>query len=309
MGKIAISVQEVTKRYGNTKAIDNLSLEIPEGMIYGLLGPNGAGKTTLIRILSTLLSYDSGKIHISGYDLFKEPHHIREIIGLAGQYAAIDENLTGYENLYMIARLFHHDRKESKKKAGEAIRQVSLEDAAYKITRTYSGGMRRRLDLAASFLNTPKILFLDEPTEGLDSHSRKELWTIIRNLAKGGTTIILTTHFLEEADNLCERIAIINHGKVLVEGKNEDIKKKFGHDILSITTKDKNSCQKLSKMLTNLSDHPPRISGNVLSLDVKEGTKALMKAVRIIEEEGFEIDDITIKQPSLDDVFTKITEP
>ena len=291
--KYSIQIKHLTKRYKDFTALDNISLNIEKGIIFGLLGPNGAGKTTLIKILSTLIHFNSGEITINGIDLRKDPQQIREQIGLAGQYAGVDENLTAYENVYMIARLYHYSKQESRQKALHALEQVSLSEVSDKVSKTFSGGMRRRLDLAASFINEPKVLFLDEPTEGLDSNSRKELWKIIRNLASHGTTVILTTHFMEEADTLCDKIAIIGEGKILIEGENSQIKKQFGHDIIRIEMQSSlkqteitlfEQMSKIKKVI--------KVKSNCLEIETNHPSNSLVEAVKIIDSNNLKILDV-----------------
>ena len=225
----------MAKYYGDVKALDGVTLQAEQGTIFGLLGPNGAGKTTLVRMLSTLLAPDKGSAQVLGLDVVERPREVRKLIGLAGQFAAVDELLTGYENLYMVGRLYHLNQKEAKKRAKTVLQQLGLSDAASRLVKTYSGGMRRRLDLGASLVGQPKILFLDEPTTGLDPRTRLDLWQIIRELVAGGTSIMLTTQYLEEADELADMIAVIDHGKLIAEGTSDQLKARLGGDVVEFT--------------------------------------------------------------------------
>ena len=237
-GGPAIRVEGVAKRFGETQALEGVDLEVPEGAVFGLLGPNGAGKTTLIRILSTLVPPDSGRAEILGHDVAQEPAAVREQIALTGQFAAVDELLTGRENLEMFGRLFDLSREEAAERADRLLRDFDLADAADRPARTYSGGMRRRLDLCSSLLTQPRILFLDEPTTGLDPRSRNQIWAAIRDLQRGGTTLLLTTQYLEEADQLAERIAVIDHGRVIAAGTGNELKERVGGQILEVELAD-----------------------------------------------------------------------
>src|SRR2546423_7938397 len=234
----AISAEGVVKRFGSTLALAGVDLEIPAGMVFGLLGPNGAGKTTLVRVLSTLVTPDSGRAEILGHDVLRDAVEVREVLGLTGQFAAVDEILTGRENLEMFGRLFKLSRDEARSRAGELLERFDLADAADRAARTYSGGMRRRLDLASSLLTRPQILFLDEPTTGLDPRSRNQIWAAVRELQREGTTLLLTTQYLEEADELADRIAVIDHGRVIAEGTGNELKDRVGGQILEVELAD-----------------------------------------------------------------------
>src|SRR6266852_5696283 len=230
----AVRVEGVVKRFGATVALDGAGLEVPAGMVFGLLGPNGAGKTTLVRVLATLLAPDAGRAEVLGHDVAREPAAVRELLGLTGQFAAVDELLTGRENLQMFGRLFGLSPAEARRRAVEMLARFDLADAADRPARTYSGGMRRRLDLASSLLTRPRILFLDEPTTGLDPRSRNEIWGIVRELVRDGTTVLLTTQYLEEADQLADRIAVIDHGRVIAQGTGNELKDRVGGQILEV---------------------------------------------------------------------------
>src|SRR3989344_4994383 len=238
MGVASISIQGLKKHFGSVQALRGVDLNIEKGTILGLLGPNGAGKTTIIRILTTLVQPDQGRAIVEGYDVVEKPQAVREIIGLAGQYAAVDENLTGRENLIMVGRLYHKTRVEAAERATELLIQFDLDDAADRLLRTYSGGMRRRLDLALSLVNNPPVLFLDEPTSGLDPQSRLELWRIIRELVAQGTTVLLTTQYLDEADYLADRIVVIDHGKIIASGTPKELKAQVSADFLEFRVLD-----------------------------------------------------------------------
>jgi ABC-2 type transport system ATP-binding protein len=269
-----IAAENIKKSFGKTKALDGVSISVASGTITALLGPNGAGKTTLVRILTTLMTPDSGTVTIGGHDLVTRAQDIRMIIGLAGQYAAVDERLTGRENLEMVGRLYHLPVSIARQRAGELLEQFDLVDAGNRILKTYSGGMRRRLDLAASLVNRPKILFLDEPTTGLDPQSRQTLWNILRELTASGTTILLTTQYMEEADQLADRIIIIDHGRIVAQGTPEELKSRLGGDRIEI----------------RLSDHRQQNT-----------------AVLALANAGVGVSEIAVRQPSLDEVFLNLT--
>src|SRR6266498_2594344 len=230
----SIWAEGLSKRFGDTRALAGVDLAVPTGSVLGLLGPNGAGKTTAVRVLATLLRPDEGRAAVGGYDVLREAHQVRQLVGLTGQYAAVDENLTGTENLLLIGRLLGLSRREARRRAGELLDDFGLSDAADRATKTYSGGMRRRLDLAASLVGRPRILFLDEPTTGLDPRARLELWTIVRGLVRSGSTVLLTTQYLDEADALADNIAVIDHGKVIATGTPDELKAKTGAQTLAV---------------------------------------------------------------------------
>ncbi|CAB4927718.1 unannotated protein [freshwater metagenome] len=273
-----------------------------------MLGPNGAGKTTTVRILATLLSPDSGRANVGGIDVIQHPEKVREIIGLSGQYAAVDETLTGWDNLVMFGRLYHLNKKAAIKRADELLERFSLTDSAKRPIKTYSGGMRRRLDLAASLIVQPKVLFLDEPTTGLDPRGRLEMWGVIEELVKGGVTLLLTTQYLEEADQLADDIVVIDHGKVIARGTSDALKKEVGGERLEVVVEQSN----ISKTLEIVS----RVSGNKATLDeglrrisapVSNGSISLMEVLRSMDSEGIHALDVGLKRPSLDDVFMSLT--
>ena len=297
-----------TYRNGEVKALDGLNLDVEEGTVLGILGPNGAGKTTTVRVLATLLKPDSGHATVGGIDVIKNPKAVREIIGLSGQYAAVDETLTGWDNLVMFGRLYHLSNNESKARAEELLKQFSLTDSAKRPIKTYSGGMRRRLDLAASLIIRPKVLFLDEPTTGLDPRGRMEMWTVIENLVKEGVTLLLTTQYLEEADQLADDIAVIDRGKVIARGTSDELKSQVGGERLEIIVaqSDLTSAQEIIERVTgskSLVDAGLR----KISAPVKNGSQSLIEVVREFDSAKIHALDLAMKRPSLDDVFMSLT--
>ncbi|MEY3752767.1 MAG: hypothetical protein RIR75_614, partial [Actinomycetota bacterium] len=272
-----------TYRNGEVKALDNLSLDVEEGTVLGVLGPNGAGKTTTVRILATLLKPDSGIATVAGIDVAKHPDKVRELIGLSGQYAAVDETLTGWDNLVMFGRLYHLGKSASIKRADELLERFSLTDSARRPIKTYSGGMRRRLDLAASLIVQPKVLFLDEPTTGLDPRGRQEMWGVIQELVKGGVTLLLTTQYLEEADQLADEIAVIDHGKVIACGTSDALKKQVGGERLEITV-DNTDIHKTQEIVSRISSNAIHTDVRTISAPVSTGSLALMEALRALDE-------------------------
>lgn len=292
---------------GKVKALDSVSLSAEEGKIFGLLGPNGAGKTTLVRMLTTLLEPDEGSLEVLGIDVQKHPDAVRRSIGLAGQYAAVDEFMTGRENLYMVGRLYHLDSQEAKKRADSILEEFSLTDAADRPVRTYSGGMRRRLDLGASLVGKPKMLFLDEPTTGLDPRTRLELWGVIRDLVKTGTSILLTTQYLEEADELADRIAVIDHGKVIAEGTSNQLKAKLGGDVVEFQVKTERAVPAAVKAVEKIAAKKPTSEGTTVRVPVKDGSKSLLEIVRVLDSAKVAPETISLHRPSLDDVFLTLT--
>jgi len=306
----AITAEELYKTYdkGKVKALDGLNLDVEEGTVLGVLGPNGAGKTTTVRVLATLLVPDAGRAIVSGIDVIKNPQEVRKIIGLSGQYAAVDETLTGWDNLIMFGRLYHLSAKAAKSRAIKLLGQFSLTDAAKRPIRTYSGGMRRRLDLAASLIVKPKVLFLDEPTTGLDPRGRQDMWGVINELVKGGVTLLLTTQYLEEADQLADEIAVIDHGKVIARGTSDSLKKQVGGERLEIVVENQH--------MAATKEIVARVSSSALNVDealrqisapVTTGSKALIEAAKLLDEMGIHPLDIGLKRPSLDDVFLSLT--
>ena len=295
-----------TYRDGEVKALDDLSLDVEEGTVLSVLGPNGAGKTTTVRILATLLKPDSGHASVAGIDVIKDPGKVRELIGLSGQYAAVDETLTGWDNLVMFGRLYHLGKTASIKRAEELLERFSLTESARRPIKTYSGGMRRRLDLAASLIVQPKVLFLDEPTTGLDPRGRQEMWGVIQELVKGGVTILLTTQYLEEADQLADEIAVIDHGKVIARGTSDALKKQVGGERLEITVENADIA-KTQEIVARISATATHTDIRTISAPVTTGSIALMDALRALDEAKIHPLDIGLKRPSLDDVFLSLT--
>jgi ABC-2 type transport system ATP-binding protein len=295
-----------TYRNGEVKALDDLSLDVEEGTVLSVLGPNGAGKTTTVRILATLLKPDSGSASVAGIDVIKHPDKVRELIGLSGQYAAVDETLTGWDNLVMFGRLYHLGKAASIKRAEDLLERFSLTDSARRPIKTYSGGMRRRLDLAASLIVQPKVLFLDEPTTGLDPRGRQEMWEVIQELVKGGVTLLLTTQYLEEADQLADEIAVIDHGKVIARGTSDALKKQVGGERLEITVENVDIA-KTQEIVSRISASATHTDIRTISAPVTTGSIALMEALRALDEAKIHPLDIGLKRPSLDDVFLSLT--
>lgn len=303
-----ITVKNVKKYFGKVKALDGVSIEVEKGQIYGLLGPNGAGKTTLVRALATLINTDSGKVTVNGLDLATNQDEIRRMIGLAGQFAAVDDFLTGRETLMMVARLYHVPKKEAKKRAEELLERLSLMDAADRPAKTYSGGMRRRLDLGASLVGKPDIIFMDEPTTGLDPRTRQELWEIIRELVDEGRTLLLTTQYLEEADALCDYISIIDRGKVVQQGTANQLKASLGRDVVEVHVAPADQ-EKAIALMKTLTKSEPKIDEMTRSISVRaaKGTDTLLKVVAAFGEAKIKIRDVSVHRPSLDDVFLAVT--
>ena len=306
----SVIAENLVKTYdkGAVKALNGLSLDVEEGTVLGVLGPNGAGKTTTVRILATLLTPDSGHATVAGIDVIKNPDAVREVIGLSGQYAAVDETLTGWDNLVMFSRLYHLSPSASKKRAEELLEQFSLTDAARRPIRTYSGGMRRRLDLAASLIVKPKILFLDEPTTGLDPRGRQEMWGVIDGLVKDGTTLLLTTQYLEEADQLADDIAVIDHGTVIARGTSDQLKRQVGGERLEIVV-EAQDLKKATEIVEKVSGGKAAVDEGTrqVSAPVTTGSKALIEAARSLDDANIHPLDIGLKRPSLDDVFIALT--
>ena len=305
----AIIAENVVKHYGDVKALDGVSLAAETGKVLGLLGPNGAGKTTLVRILATLLKPDSGVVRVGGLDVLRQKQQVREAIGLAGQYAAVDEILTGRENLTLVGQLYHMSRAGAKARAAELLDQFALSDAADRSVKTYSGGMRRRLDLAASIVARPNILFLDEPTTGLDARSRITMWDTIRTLVSGGTTLLLTTQYLEEADELADQIVVIDHGRVIAEGTADQLKANMAADFIDITVANPLQTDQASSLLQPLSNETPQTDdrrGHVI-LAVENGAQSIAEVVRLLDGEDIHIAELNMRRPTLNDVFLSIT--
>lgn len=308
-GEYAIRAEGLRKSFGKTRALDGLDLGVTEGSLLALLGPNGAGKTTAVRVLTTLLKPDSGHATVAGYDVVQRPDRIKPLIGLAGQSVAIDEYLTGRENIEMIGRLYHLHPRDARSRADELLQQFDLSDAAHRTAKTYSGGMRRRLDLAASLVALPPVLFLDEPTTGLDPRSRRQVWDMIDSLVDEGATILLTTQYLEEADELADRIAVVDSGKVIAEGTSNELKDQLGGNRIEIALGKDADLQRAAEIArrhlsgdTTIDQNQRRISG-----PSRDGTSELAALVRDFDAAGISILDLELRRPSLDDVFLTLT--
>ncbi|WP_194897414.1 ATP-binding cassette domain-containing protein [Catenulispora pinisilvae] len=311
----AIEAEGLVKIYGGGKktkevrALDGVDLAVPEGAILGLLGPNGAGKTTAVRVLTTLLRPDAGSARVLGIDVLRKPNEVRRVIGLSGQYAAVDENLTGRENLVMVGRLYHMGKASALKRAGELLDEFALSDAADRPSKTYSGGMRRRLDLAAALVVKPPVIFLDEPTTGLDPRTRIAMWDVIAGLVKGGTTLLLTTQYLEEADRLADSIAVVDHGKVIARGTADQLKAQIGGERLQIVVSDPDRLGEAAALLGRMGTAEPRVHEPTreILLPVSGGAQLLVEAIRELDGLGIKIDDVALRRPTLDDVFLQLT--
>jgi ABC-2 type transport system ATP-binding protein len=305
--ELAISVRGLTKAYGDVQALAGVDLDVRRGTVLGLLGPNGAGKTTVVRILATLLLPDAGTARVAGLDVVHDAAKLRERIGLAGQYAAVDENLTGLENLTMVGRLYGMPRRQAKARGLELLARFELDEAANRPVKTYSGGMRRRLDLADALVAKPPVLFLDEPTTGLDPRSRLNLWETIERLVADGTTVLLTTQYLDEADRLADTIAVIDHGKVIAEGTSDELKDRVGGERLEVTLDEDADVQAAERALAPMSDDPPVAEDGIVRITVRERRGTIVEAVRRLTEAGVGVDDLSIRRPTLDDVFLALT--
>jgi ABC-2 type transport system ATP-binding protein len=302
-----IVAENLVKTYGEVRALDGLSFSVPEGTVLGMLGPNGAGKTTAVRILTTLLNPDSGRAVVDGVDVCANPQEARRRIGVSGQYAAVDEYLTGFENLEMVGRLYHLGKARAKQRAHELLEQFDLTHAANRTAKTYSGGMRRRLDLAGALVAKPPVLFLDEPTTGLDPRSRMDLWDVISGLVREGTTLLLTTQYLEEAEKLASYILVIDKGNSIAEGTADELKAKVGGERLEIVAVDEADVPRITAVTTTVGDGDPAIDGRNICQPVATGAKALMETLRRLDEEEIELHDIGLRRPTLDDVFLTLT--
>jgi ABC-2 type transport system ATP-binding protein len=304
-----ITASGLVKTFGRLRALDGLDLAVPEGTILGLLGPNGAGKTTAVRILTTLLLPDAGSATVAGLDVINQPGKVRAKLGLSGQYAAVDEYLTGYENLQMVGRLYGLSRPDARRRARELLDQFSLADAADRPVKTYSGGMRRRLDLAGALVARPPVLFLDEPTTGLDPRSRSDMWEVIRDLVRGGSTLLLTTQYLEEADRLADNILVIDHGRAIAQGTAAQLKDQAGGARIELTLAETADLGAAREILERFADGPVEVEQHSRRLvgPVTGGSATLVDAVHRLDSAGIVVHDVALRRPTLDEVFLKLT--
>ena len=306
---IAVSARGLRKRFGDTIALNGIDLDVPRGAIYGLLGPNGAGKTTAVRVLTTLIRPDAGVATIDGIDVVANPHGVRERIGLTGQYAAVEERLTGRENMEFVARLFHLPRSEVKGRAAELLERFDLVDAADRVVKGYSSGMRRRLDIAMSLIARPSVLFLDEPTTGLDPRSRLAMWGLIEELENEGTTVLLTTQYLDEADRLAERIVVIDSGVIIANGTSDELKDRIGGDRISVSIARAENREAALGALRPLCTGDVEVSddGRSFSAPIKAGDRVVPAVIRALDDSGVDVLDVEVRRPTLDDVFLTLT--
>jgi ABC-2 type transport system ATP-binding protein len=309
MSDFAVEALDIVRTFknGEVRALDGVTLQVPRGEVFGLLGPNGSGKTTMVRILSTILSPTSGVALVNGIDVVKSPQAVRRSIGLAGQNATVDENLTGFENLRMIGLLNHLDKSFVVKQSRALLEQFGLSDAANRTVKTYSGGMRRRLDLGAALVANPPLLFLDEPTTGLDPQSRQDLWAIIEGLVENGVTVLLTTQYLEEADRLCKQLVVLDHGRIIAEGTPQELKTGLGSTVLSVTFATTDDARRGAELIRDVSSKPANLEGTVVDLTVEHGPAQAADALRRLDGAGIALVGLTLREPSLDDVFLSLT--
>jgi len=306
--ELAVSARGLTKTFGSTRALRGVDLDIPTGSVLGVLGPNGAGKTTAVRILTTLLQADAGTATILGYDVARQPHEVRKRIGLAGQAATVDEVLTGRQNLELVGRLYHLDGATIRRRAGELLEQFSLTDAADKPAKEYSGGMRRRLDLGAALVAEPQLLVLDEPTTGLDPRSRNELWDVLNDLVDGGSTVLLTTQYLEEADRLADQITVIDHGSVIAEGTASELKRQVGGERLAVVASDADDVTKIAEIVERASGVVAQVVTEARQVIAPaDDLEVLARVATALHQAGIEVDDLGLHRPTLDDVFLQLT--
>ena len=303
-----VRVRDLVHDFGRVRALDGVSLDVEQGVVHGLLGPNGAGKTTLIRVLATLLRPTSGSVEVAGVDVLADPTAARSRIGLAGQFAAVDAYLTGRENVEMVGRLYGLSGRDARARAAEVLERIGLESDADRRVSTYSGGMKRRLDLAASLVGRPQVMFLDEPTTGIDPRSRMEVWELVVDLVAQGTTVLLTTQYLEEADRLADRIAVIDHGRIVTEGTADELKARVASAVLEVRP-EADARERTASVLAAVVGEAPTTdpSGTVLRMPAREGTATLVAAVRAMDAAGLTPEDIALQRPTLDDVFLAVT--
>jgi ABC-2 type transport system ATP-binding protein len=309
MSALAVEAEGLVKTFGSTRALDGIDLQIPQGTVLGLLGPNGAGKTTAVRILSTLLRPDAGHAKVAGVDVLTDPHGVRGKIGLSGQYAAVDANLTGFENLYMIGRLYGMPRRQAGARARALITRFCLDEAAERTTKTYSGGMRRRLDLAGALVANPEVVMLDEPTTGLDPRGRLDTWEVIAELVADGAGVLLTTQYLEEADQLADTIAVIDRGRVIALGTSDELKAQVGGERLEMVLDHAADMPEVALVLAEIGIGEPTVDSQSrrISIVVDGGAKSLIEALRRLDLQSIPVQDVGLHRPTLDDVFLKLT--
>ncbi|MEU1749457.1 ATP-binding cassette domain-containing protein [Micromonospora arida] len=309
MTTFEVVAEGLGKRYGPTRALDTFDLTVPPGTVHGLLGPNGAGKTTAVRILTTLLRFDTGRATVAGYDVLRRPDEVRARIGLTGQYAAVDEILSGRQNLELFGRLFRLSRREARRRAGELLERFGLDEAAGRSAGEYSGGMRRRLDLAASLIRRPRVLFLDEPTTGLDPRSRNQVWDLVRGLVADGTTVLLTTQYLEEADQLADRISVIDAGRVVAEGSPDQLKAMTGGDRIEVVVRDAAELSQAARLVAPICGADAELDPEVrrLSVPVVDRVAGLVDVVRALDDAGIAVEDIGLRRATLDEAFLHLT--
>ena len=303
----AVRAEGLVKSFGEQRAVDHVDLEVRRGQVFGVLGPNGAGKTTMLKMLATLLPIDGGHAEVFGHDVRREPHVVRQLLGVTGQYASVDENLTATENLMLFARLQGVPKPEARATSAGLLEQFDLSEAASKPISAFSGGMRRRLDLAASLITRPPLIFLDEPTTGLDPRTRGQMWDTIRDLVQNGCTVLLTTQYLDEADRLADQIAVIDHGRVIAEGTAAQLKDRVGGDRLEVRLEDQTQAEQASQALATVVDEQPELRDGVLLAAVSRRDGTVANALRRLDEAGIEVSDLTLRRPSLDDVFLSLT--
>ena len=305
----AIYAEGLVKTFGDVRALGGVDLDVPEGTVLGLLGPNGAGKTTAVRVLTTLLQPDSGTAIVAGIDVLKHPNEVRRHIGLSGQFAAVDEYLTGRENLQMVGQLYQLGAKDARRRAEELLERFNLADAADRTAKTYSGGMRRRLDLAAALVVSPPVMFMDEPTTGLDPRNRQALWEVIQELVAGGTTLLLTTQYLEEADHLAHDICVIDRGLVIARGTSDQLKAQTGGERVEVVVHDRDRIDEAARVLGRYGQGEAKLDQHTrkITVPVSGGAKLLAEVIRDLDAAGIEIDDIGLRRPTLDDVFISLT--